>query len=307
MWAALQQLRPQQGIGVRRAWEIYVQIRLPHHLVPAAWSGHRWLAELALATGLFLLMYLVGRSRASRFLAAYALASVSLFVVGLAIYAWGDWDLLRFYWFRFGDVMIPFMGLTSVGLVLCDLADGRVPIRFLPDHLWKRVQGLLRRVLPALLLALAAVVTIQAAVRLASKCHHGAMNEEQAPPMLAWIAANTPRDAVFLVDPTMSRFYVHAQRAMFVSFKHMPQSAADILEWYRRITLCNSGRPPMNRGFRMERELRASFYDLDEQSIRRIADEYGITYYLGSPAKPLGFERVHSTSDYVLYLIDGDT
>jgi len=43
----------------------------------------------------------------------------------------------------------------------------------------------------------------------------------------------------------------------------------------------------------MQQELQASFYALDEQAIRAIADRYGVSYYLS-----------HSTPEYVLYRVD---
>jgi hypothetical protein len=102
----------------------------------------------------------------------------------------------------------------------------------------------------------------------------------------------------------MDEFYVRAQRPMFVSFKHFPQTPKDILEWHQRITLANGNRTPLSRSYAANDELRMNFYNLDQGSIERIAKLYGVHYYLGKPQQPLTFERVYSDSNFTLYLID---
>ena len=43
-----------------------------------------------------------------------------------------------------------------------------------------------------------------------------------------WIRHHTDRRATFLIDPTLDTFYVDAERAAFVSFKHAPQAERDL-------------------------------------------------------------------------------
>lgn len=123
-------------------------------------------------------------------------------------------------------------------------------------------------------------------------------------PILEWINKNTDKGTVFLVYPGIQDFYMYAQRAMFVSYKHSPQAAEDIMEWYERIKLTNGGRFPSKRGFAALEELEPNFYQLNEQSILRLSKQYGISYYLGKPSQNLRFRKVYSDSYYTLYKLN---
>ena len=303
--AVIKQLLPQSDVDATRAWEIYVQFRVPHHVLPAAWDGNLWIGILVLATALFLIMYSIGKSNATRFVAAYALGSVSLFLFGLVIYTWGEMHLLRYYWFRFPDVMIPFMSAVLIALFLNDIGDGRLVIYTLPHRFQTGIQTILRRVAPIIVISATILIIFQSLYRLQTECKY--FQQHNAEPRLSaleWISENTPTQAIFLVDPSISDFYIHAQRAMFVSWKHSPQSAVDILEWYERIKLCNGNRFPDKSGFNSLEELRANFYNLDEDQIRQIANSYGISYYVGFPHQRLTFGRVYSNSYFTVYKVN---
>ena len=100
----------------------------------------------------------------------------------------------------------------------------------------------------------------------------------------------------------MSEFYVFAERARFVSFNHSPQSAADILEWYERIEMSNGSQPldiPLSRG-----ELQTNFYHLDEETIRQIAEKFGLSYYLGLADTDLPFELIYRDDNISLFAIE---
>lgn len=306
--AIIKQLLPQTDVDVTKAWELYVRYRVPHHVLPEAWSGvYDWVGVLALATCLFLVIYFFRQSHAARFVAAYALGSVSLFLFGLAIYARGEITLLRYYWFRFPDVMVPFMSAVLVALLLNDFADGRLTISSLSHSLQSKARVILNREGPVLVTIAIIILIIVKPIyqlRFEYKDFEKRNRATDSRHVLEWIAENTPKKAVFLVDPTILHFYVYAQRAMFVSFIHVPQSAADILEWYQRIKLCNANRLPEKSGFDSREELRTNFYSLDENQIRQIANSYGISYYLGSPQQRLPFDQVYRNSYYTLYKVN---
>jgi Domain of unknown function (DUF6798) len=310
------QLRAKAGAAAAKAAEIYVRFRVPHHVFPGAWGGRVKIVEMLAAIGLFALIFLYGRSRASRFIAAYALCSVVLFGIGLAIYFAGAIPLLKYYWFRFPDVMIPLLGWVLLGMILNEIADAREPFRNLPRVRAPLDSATLRVALPRLFMAAAAVVVVASLVHLlpareqpeqqASAADESSSGGEdfaddkvRLQPMYEWIAHNTPRDSAFLVDPMRSDFYMWAERAMFVSFRHSPQTESDIAQWYERITLCNGGRPPKLRS-----EITPHFYDLDQTAIRQIAGRYGLNYYLGRTRQPLTLPRVYSVNGFTLYKID---
>jgi len=72
------------------------------------------------------------------------------------------------------------------------------------------------------------------------------------------IGGTTAKDATFLVDPTLSDFYIRAERAVFVSLKHVPSAGPDIVEWYERIKLTNNHQPPSGPSFDSVSQLRAN-------------------------------------------------
>jgi hypothetical protein len=303
-WAVIEQLLPQGGIDLNKAWNIYVYYRVPQHVMPFTWNSVPWKPELALATGLFLILYFLSNSKATRFVAAIALGSVFLFLIGLGIFAIRDTPLLRFYWFRFPDVMVPFLGAVLIALFLNDYADRRNSINSLFQRIQRGLQTTLR-LLPPVIIVFLIVMLAQQTYRLETSYKDSLYNEPGTIlPVFTWISENTPQQAIFLVDPTESYFYIEAQRAMLVSFKHSPQSAAAILEWYKRIKLCN-GNVDLEKGnsdLSIE-DLHTAFYKLDGTQIQQIANLYEINYYVGLADQKLPFERVYSDSNYAVYKI----
>jgi hypothetical protein len=304
IWSVIEQLIPVKGVDLQRAWDIYVYYRIPQHVMPFTWTTVPWEAELAVATVFFLLIYFLSSSKIIRLIAAFALGSVSLFLIGLIIFAYRDTQLLSYYWFRFPDVMVPFMSLVLVALLFNNYAIGdliKTPIY------QKLSQGLhlILRLLPPIIMGIFIIVMAQQTYRLQTSYEDSLINDpETILPAFAWISSNTPRQAIFLVDPTQQDFYIYAQRAMFVSWKSAPQSAGAILEWYKRIKLCNGNGDLAkgNSGISVY-EIHTNYYKLDETQIQQIADEYGINYYVGLADQKLTFKRVYSDSIYAVYAI----
>jgi hypothetical protein len=301
--AILQQLLPKGDIDASKAWDIYVEFRVPHHVLPSAWQGEQWILGLILATGIFLSVYLLTKNNIERFTAGYALGSVGLFGIGLAVYALGYTPLLRFYWFRYGDVLVPFLGLILAALILDRLTKIELSTYpRVPENLhW--IQPILQKGLPLLFAIIAVLLTLQSAQFLRAKYYRG-MSRPQAETatVFNWIRENTPREAVFLIDPLISDFYINTDRGRFVSLNHSPQSAEDILEWYKRIQLSNKNQPPRMPASR--EELQSNFYQLDQGAIQQLGDAYGIDYYLGSAGQQLPFEIVYQDAYFSLFAID---
>ncbi len=53
--------------------------------------------------------------------------------------------------------------------------------------------------------------------------------------MCQWVKDNTPEDALFLVPPEEQSFRLHAQRAIIVNFKGVPQLNAELVVWRDRL------------------------------------------------------------------------
>jgi hypothetical protein len=286
------------------AWGIYTAYRLRHHLFPGSWGYGYWMVILFFSFLLFGAVFVLAKSNSLRFLAAYALASLSLFIIGLGIYAFGDVSLLRFYWFRFPDVIVPFLGLIISGLVVQYLLKNLgTKIFTLPEDslFWKIFRSKYAGKIAALavIIVIFGVASISAFGRIQSEMQsHSPIRD-----MEVWIAGNTPKDSTFFINPKIEDFYIFAERPVFVTFKHLPQSAPEIMEWYERIKLCNGNRAPQKTGFDSLDEIEANFYNLDEDAIRSIAESYGVNYYLGVLRKDLPFKLVYSDRQYALYEI----
>jgi hypothetical protein len=290
MFAVIQHLS--SAGGASDGWRTYVTFRVPHHVLPDVWSGGLWIAKLAVGALVVIVTYRRARCPKIRFLAGYSIAAVGLFATGLLIWALNLPDLLRFYWFRFPDSMLPFSTLMLIAYFLS-----------------QRYESIVRRLgatrVRWLELALIAAVAVPAAVEIASelpKLRPGMRwaNSSRAP-MHDWISAHTPRDATFLVDPSDETFYVRAERSTFVSYKHSPQSAADIREWFNRLTLANGGLTPEGYGLRAAQRIGQRMHELSAAQLERIRDEYGVDYFLGNADHPLPFRVVHRTGDLILY------
>jgi len=302
IWSIIVSLFQNSVLNSSPAWWVYTLYRLRHHLLPGSWGYGYWMVIFFFSVLFFGAVFFLAKSNSLRFLAAYALASVSLFIVGLIIYALGDVNLLRFYWFRFPDVIVPFLGLIISGIVVQNLFKilGAKTLTLPEDSLLRKIyrsEYASKIAALAVILVIFTAASIAAFNRIQSEVHsHSPIRD-----MELWIAGNTPQDSVFLINPGIEDFYLFAKRPVFVTFKHMPQSGPEIIEWYERIKLCNGNRPPKKMGFDSLDEIEASVYNLDEEAIRNIAESYGVDYYLGVPRKDLPFKLVHSDGQYALY------
>lgn len=309
--AIVQQFGLDAGADAAAAWDIYINFRVPHHVLPAAWTAWHKFSIPLVCLVLSLLSVLRGRTREIRWFGAYLLGCILLVMIGLSIHIAGADHLLRFYWFRFPDTMIPFGTMMLAAFWLGEVIERKEPFKKRTDGTdrmreWKPAAIRTARYGIPIVLSGLALISI---LRISDEI--GAWNETdgnwidpQTGPMLEWIRQNTPDNAVLLNDPMIDDVYVTAERATFVSFKHSPQSAPDIIEWYRRLTLCNGGSPPERVNHDIPDSFSENFYDLDADAIRAIRNEYGITHYLGRPDNPLPFRSVHRTQYFVLYEVD---
>lgn len=156
-------------------------------------------------------------------------------------------SLLRFYWFRWADVIVPLAWVTAlwrVGQVLQSVSVARLSAGW-------HMTGLLMTL--ACSLALLGVVCqrvgqllgtdVAPADRtlLMSESPQLASTPEVATEWLGvcgWIQRNTPTDALFLTPRAQQTFKWYAQRAEVVTFKDVPQDSLSLVEWYDRIGRC---------------------------------------------------------------------
>ncbi len=235
-------------VAADAAW-IYVYGRLSHHLVfhrldpyaIAAFAGVLvgWIAA-AIATPCDLRPGHLGQRPLRGFVGgAIAIAVAGALVDQLLL---GHWELsaklLRYYWFRLADAMLPAgAALAWVGVIL--------------GH-WTTRPRLARGLLAA------AVATGGAGV-LAGSFHHGMLAENLGDPQwnwlererlldhrdrpkvarqwretCEWIRGNTPADSLWLTPRHQQTFKWFAERAEAVNGKDVPQDAAAVVEWQDR-------------------------------------------------------------------------
>jgi hypothetical protein len=239
--------------------------------------------HLLLIAALAVLVVIAGPS-GERFarLRGFVAAAVGIAAVGMSISLLVPFapdlaaSLLRFYWFRMSDVMVPVGAALLASAIL---------------YRWQRSR-------PAWHAAALAVAI------LASSAHLGAIvwwrQSYPWPPadanvsnlaawreMCAWAASDTPADAVFLTPRLDHTFRWYASRAQVVSRKDIPQDAAGIVEWWRR------NRRIYGAAFDApEPSWRASLTALGARELTALGNEFGAGYVITGAEPALALERV---------------
>jgi len=281
--------------GGGSGWGTYVAFRVPHHVLPDVWSGGVWIAKLMVGLVLVTIAFRRTESPRIRFLAAYAMCSAGLFGAGLLIWAMGLTDLLRFYWFRFPDSILPFVSLMLIAYFLSRRFESMSRGVGAARTRWVEFALIAAITVPSAVEVALGLPSLRPEVRWASSVHA---------PMYDWISLNTPRDATFLIDPSEETFYVRAERSAFVSYKHSPQSEAEIREWFDRLTLANGGEKPEGYGMRAARRIGQRMAGLEAAQLEEFRDVHGVDYFVGSSDRSLPFPVVHREGVLSLYRLD---
>lgn len=185
-------------------------------------------------------------------------------------------SLLRFYWFRWADIIVPLgwvSAVWSVGLSLQQTRSAKLAAGW-------HTTGLL--VSTACALTLLAVVwqrvgqlfstdvaPADRTLLMSESPQHASSPEvaEEWMRLCGWIEQNTPTDALFLTPRAQQTFKWYAQRAEVVTFKDVPQDSQSLIEWYDRIGRCA---PPRDK------ELQPLGWTTEQ--IKRLQKRYGFQY-----------------------------
>ena len=256
---------PQESVSAARTYSYF---RIAHHLLPSAFAGwwylrHALLILLTVAAMIGWRQTRTERGRAVRpsdagelpgatgtpgwdRLAAFGLGAVAVSVTGLlvgtlpAVAPDLAAKLLRFYWFRLGDAVVPLLlGCAVAGLLT--QAAGTVAAR------WSR-----RRIVGAAMLVTATGccawstwtqtrdgVPVSVSNQLLG-LDADADFATQRQTMRDWldvcrfVRASTPADAVFLTPRHQQTFKWYAHRAEVVNWKDVPQDVPSLREWSGR-------------------------------------------------------------------------
>jgi hypothetical protein len=219
----------------RRANEIYVFLRLPHHLVFHHFPV-QFVLRFALLTSLWIALWHFHRpGPEGRRVQGFVVGALLIAAAGIVL---GALDLvsrpaaaalLRFYWFRLADVAVPLgAALLAPAALLEWTAAGR--------------RG--ARVALAALLAVAALhVGVRAAARPIPQMPRAYRLSRHPDHFVYWRLAcewaadpdNVPADARFLTPRMTQTFKWYAGRAEVANWKEVPQDAGAIVAWWERI------------------------------------------------------------------------
>lgn len=313
---------------VREANRIYVYERLGHHLLFHRFDHLIVLVQVALAGAwLFLCWRFVWPAemrRVQRVVAAALWIALAGIIIDQATLYHQDLAaaLLRYYWFRMSDALLPVgMALFLVsgtarlaevrpalsqgsliallllaGLNLADVCRLRSGVHFPPGVVGPRTSNRpLFRFFGAPGVHTEDDVAPEAAVG-AEQAELVRLHGEPPSPALdaiagdwlracAWIAENTESTEKTLTPRAQQTFKWYAQRPEAVSWKDVPQDAPGLVAWF---ATWNEVHPPENAAFDL-----CAFSD---ERLRELAHKYGAQYLLidrTRSRRPIGFPRLY--------------
>jgi len=286
------------GAERAKATFTYVVERLPHHLLVRTFADGLVARHLLAVVVWWLLLPLAVGSPARWRMAVYTTAAVGISLAGCAVSLletqWPDLahSLLRYYWFRLGDGVVP-VGLAVAATAALEGGIGETTRRRLG---WSLVVGVLLVDLafesrhwplpgrPGLV------------ARADQKVQAAAWRE-----ICGWVRDNTPADACFLTPRGATSFHWYTGRREVVNWKDIPQDAPSILEWRKRIVDCFSVDGTL-------KSLVTSTAALGGDRLRAAADAYGADHIIvpRNPLEPfpLPGEPLHVVGGYAVHRLD---
>ena len=281
-----------------RATFTYVVERLPHHLLVRTFA-EGLVARHCLAILLWwLLLPLAEKSTSRSRLAVFTTASLGVSLAGCAVslleLAWPSaaHALLRFYWFRLADGIVPLALALVATAALVEGLGGTVRRRLG----WIAIIGML-------------------AVDLAFESRHWPLpgragllaradQKVQAAAwrdVCAWVRDHAPADACFLTPRGATSFHWYTGRREVVNWKDIPQDARSILAWRERIVACFSVDGSL-------KSLVTSTAALGPDRLLAAAGKYGADHIIvpvnALEPFPLPGEPLHVAGGYAVHRLD---
>jgi hypothetical protein len=280
---------------VARATRIYVFERLPHHLLLSRmepWFVARFI--VLSVTSAVASAWVVRNPRTRRMRAIVATSLVIWFVgaiFSLLAEKWPDLGatVLRYYWFRLADAAVPIGASLTAVLAVLRLQRTRPTA----------AAGLLLAIIVACGLHLGDLVVtrIRQPFPLADKPGK-VVDFEDWRAICRWIAdsGEIAPGARFLTPRTCQTFKWYTAHPEVVTWKDMPQDAANLVEWMARledIHHSRSGDP--------EERWADSLAEIGADELQRLSQKYDAKFLLTEAEVPLPFERVMWNNSYVIY------
>lgn len=281
------------------AARIYVVERLHHHLLPRTFA-EAFVARHLLAVAMWWIVNRLASPTAARQrLTAFTLGALAISAGGVvvslleAVAPAAAYGLLRFYWFRLADVIVPLALAAAVAAVLERDAESARAFGMAPRLVRLAVAVLLVLDLAAQSAHWPLPGRPALAARADAKVDPGGWAD-----ICLWVRTHTPADACFLTPRGSATFTWRTDRREVVSWKNSPQDAASLVAWRTRITDCFAPRTALAG---MEQSTAA----LGPDRVRRVAARYGATHAIVPLDAPrlaeMPGERLHDNGIYAVY------
>lgn len=237
---------PEDSVTAARIYSYY---RISHHLLPGTFPIQWFVRHGVLAASLVGVLWFAHPSSDKRRMLWFGFAALLIAVCGLVVGVLPAYSpdlaakLLRYYWFRLSDAMVPLaLAFWLMGLLLMERSEGSLAQK--------------RMSLPG---RLASTVLLIAIGLFGWSCYQ--RNQLGVPPSVShrllgfhgndsiqeqrrayadwvavcdWVRVATPKDEIFLTPRHQQTFKWYSSRAEVVNWKDVPQDAASLLEWNRR-------------------------------------------------------------------------
>ena len=296
---AIPALRMNAGVDpgiIAEAQRIYVFERLGHHLNPFAfklWFIERHALLFCIWVALCCFVPNTPQQRPLRgFVSGAMLITLAGWIIALVLnnHPTAAAGLLRFYWFRLGDVILP-LGVTLLFMQFvahlksprCRFVAMIMASLFVVWNAWQtydaRSKLVLSRSDPP--------TKVIDALDWQSACH--------------WIRDNTPSDAMVLAPRAAQTFKWHARRAEVANWKDVPQNAHDLVEWFSRMDVLHAthSNDPEDRWY-------DSLAEAGKEHALQGARRYGASYLLTAADPPLALPVGYRNNSYVVYELPAD-
>lgn len=277
------------------AHEIYVFKRLKHHLLPQAFPARLIAGQLAMVLAWLVASKLAPCEAGLRRIRKLVLGALLIELAGVLISLFADIDpaataaLLRLYWFRLADAMLPLgIALTAAAA----LSASRRP----------------RAAAACCLAASFALAAIRYQDYAIAQGFDGPPRTDKPGKVLdgadwraacRWAAEHTPADALFLTPRNAQSFTWYAGRGQVVSWKDLPQDARAIVAWWKRLEEIYGSAAPAVQGPWLE-----SLCERKPAELRRLGLKYGARYLLAEAEPPLALPRLYQNNSYAVYDLD---
>ncbi len=320
----------------REAARIYVFERLNHHLVYSMFSPGSVVRFQLLVLAWAAVAWMLRRDAPTARMQRVVAGAVAIAIIGVAIdqalvllanlsdqaaldYQFSAAGLLRYYWFRMSDSLVPVGLALGMAAAIGKLEGARQEPRGIAFP--GRTLGTSASPAAAACLNVAAIMLTVANL---AEVYYARAQEPVPPAILQsrpaaqghtqewyrdwihvcqWVGGKTPADAIFLTPREQQTFKWYAGRAEVVTWKDVPQDAQGLIEWKKRMDEVFPREPAHH-----EHGLAA----FDDSELLELARKYDATYVLidrGKSRRRLGLARVYpagneANASFEVYRVD---